>query len=96
MVINLSTIFQLVANLATSQQLRLHQKTRQLGETFQLRPNLGGSRYRKVGRTWPNFLPVSFFVIIPDKLSGISSLLRANNIREMCPNLGRIFRAVVP
>ena len=57
MVINLSTIFQLVAKLATSQQPRLRQKSRQLGETLQLRPNLGGSRYRKVGPTWPNFCP---------------------------------------
>ena len=43
MLINLSTIFQLVAKLATSQQPRLCKKSRQVGETFQLRPNLGRS-----------------------------------------------------
>ena len=49
LVINLSTIFQLVAKLATSQQPRLRQKSRQLGETFQLRPNLGRSCRLKKG-----------------------------------------------
>jgi hypothetical protein len=47
MLINLSTIFQLVAKLATSQQPRLRQKSRQVGETFQLRPNLGRSCHRR-------------------------------------------------
>ena len=47
MLINLSTIFQLVAKLATSQQPRFRQKSRQVGETFQLRPNLGRSCHRR-------------------------------------------------
>ena len=73
--------FRLVANLATSRQIRLFQKvspswrdfstSSQLGtklppkklipswDEFQrsLPPNLGGSCFRKVGPTWPNFCP---------------------------------------